>query len=103
MKKPMILTALALFSLNQTPVQAGDADAGATVFNTRGCIACHGASGKKPLVPTYPVIGGKPADFLSTELNKLRSGERQSPVMGPMAASLSDDDIANVSAYLATQ
>jgi cytochrome c553 len=96
MKKALIVTTLALF------VQAGDAAAGANTFNSRGCVGCHGVSGKKPIA-NYPVIGGKPADFLAAEMNKFRSGERQNPIMGPMAAGLSDADVDNLAAYLATQ
>jgi cytochrome c553 len=102
MKKALIVTTLALFSLSMSPVQAGDAAAGANTFNSRGCVGCHGVSGKKPIA-NYPVVGGKPADFIAAELNKFRSGERDNPVMKPMAAGLSDADVANLAAYLATQ
>ena len=66
------------------------------------CVGCHGVSGKKPIAD-YPVIGGKPADFIEAELKKFKSGERNNPVMMPMAAGLSDADMANLAAYLATQ
>ncbi len=103
MKKALIVTTLTLCSLSLTPVQAaGDAATGANTFNSRGCVGCHGPSGKKPL-GEYPVIGGKPADFIAAELNKFRSGERQNPIMGPMSAGLSDADVDNLAAYLATQ
>jgi cytochrome c553 len=102
MKKTLILTALALFGLSQTPLQAADANAGASAFNAKGCVGCHGPAGKKP-IPNTPAVGGKPADFVQAELAKFRSGERQNPMMTPMAAALSDDDIANLAAYLSSQ
>ncbi len=102
MKKALIVTTLTLCGLAFSPVQAGDADAGASTFNSRGCVGCHGAAGKKPIA-NYPVIGGKPADFIAAELNKFRSGERDNPVMRPMAAGLSDADVDNLAAYLAAQ
>jgi len=102
MKKALIVTTLTLCSLSMSPVQAGDADVGANTFNSRGCVGCHGVSGKKPIA-NYPVVGGKPADFIAAELNKFRSGERNNPIMGPMAAGLSDADVDNLAAYLATQ
>ena len=103
MKKALIVTTLTLCSLSLTPLHAGDAATGANTFNSRGCVGCHGPSGNKPIAPNYPVIGGKPAEFISAELNKFRSGERQNPIMGPMAAGLSDADVDNLAAYLATQ
>ncbi len=102
MKKALIVTTLILCSLSLTPVQAGDAATGASTFNSRGCVGCHGPSGKKPL-PNTPVVGGKPADFIAAELKKFRSGERNNPMMTPMAAGLSDADVDNLAAYLATQ
>ena len=102
MKKTLIFTALALFSLSQAPLMAGDAGAGANAFNSRGCIGCHGVSGMKP-IPNTPAVGGKPADYVKAELAKFRSGERKNPMMSPMAAALSDADIANLAAYLAAQ
>ena len=93
---------LLLVSLVHAPLQAGDAAAGATAYNARGCVGCHGPAGKQPL-PGYPVIGGKPAEFLVGELNKFRSGERDNPIMKPMAAMLSEADIDNLASYLATQ
>jgi cytochrome c553 len=98
---PVLLVALA--GLSSAPAMAGDAAAGAQVFATRGCVGCHGNSGKAPIAPNYPVIGGKPADFIAGELTKFRSKERQEPTMNAMSAGLSDADIANLAAYLASQ
>ncbi len=102
MKKSAIIAIIALAGLGSASLQAGDAGAGATAYNAKGCVGCHGAAGKKPIA-NYPVIGGKPADFIAAELNKFRSGERNNPVMMPMAAGLTDADVANLAAYLATQ
>lgn len=95
--------ALAALTLLQAPAQAGDEAAGEAAFNARGCIGCHGVSGKAPIAPNYPVIGGKQQSFISGELTRFRSGERQGPTMNAMASMLSDADIANIAAYLAAQ
>ena len=94
-----------LFSahLVSVPAFAGDAGAGAGAYANKGCIACHGASGKAPIAPNYPVLGGKDAAFISGELKKFKSGERKEPTMNAMAAALSDSDMDNIAAYLATQ
>ncbi len=103
MKKSAIVALIAFASLATGPLYAADAGAGATAFNAKGCVGCHGASGKAPIAANYPAIGGKPADFIEAELKKFRSGERNNPIMMPMAAGLSDADIANLAAYLASQ
>lgn len=102
MKKTLVVSLIALAGLVNMPSQAADAGAGANAYNAKGCIGCHGMSGKQPIAD-YPAIGGKPADYIAAELNKFRSGERNNPIMMPMAAGLSDADVANLAAYLATQ
>lgn len=62
------------------------------------CVACHGADGKG-IAPTFPVIAGQHADYLILTLKQYRSGERNNAQMAPMAANLSDDDIADLAAY----
>ena len=103
MRISAIIAILAISGLTFTTAQAADAAAGSSAYAAKGCVGCHGAAGKAPIAPNYPVIGGKPADFLVAELNKFRSGERNNPIMMPMAAGLSDADVANLAAYLATQ
>lgn len=102
MRTSAIIAMLALTGLINTPLQAGDAGAGASAYMAKGCVGCHGAAGKQPIA-NYPAIGGKPAEFISVELNKFRKGERNNPIMMPMAAGLNDADVANLAAYLAAQ
>ena len=103
MRISAIIAILAISGLTFNAAQAADAAAGSSAYMAKGCAGCHGASGKAPIAPNYPVIGGKPADFISAELNKFRTGERDNPIMKPMAATLSDADVANLAAYLASQ
>lgn len=103
MKRLTLMLLVAVAGLSTGPATAGDAAAGAQAFASRGCVGCHGNSGKAPIAPNYPVIGGKPADFIAGELTRFRSQERQEPTMNAMAAGLSDADIANLAAYLASQ
>ena len=79
---------------------AGDAAAGKAAFAAKGCAGCHGADAKTPTNPTYPVLVGKDAAYYKEQLVGFKSGSRQSPIMQPMAAGLSDADIDNLSAYL---
>jgi cytochrome c553 len=60
---------------------------------TTTCIACHGQNGIS-LSPTWPTLAGQHEDYLVHALNQYRNGERTDAVMAPMAAALSDDDVA---------
>lgn len=77
---------------------AGDAAAGKARSVT--CAACHGQDGIS-LVPSYPNLAGQKKDYLVSALNAYKSGARTNPLMQPMVASLSDEDIQNLAAYYA--
>ncbi|WP_311790840.1 MULTISPECIES: cytochrome c [Pantoea] len=82
------------------PVMAdGDVNAGAQ--KSVACTACHGAQGKSS-VPLYPNLAGQNAAYLNHALQAYKKGERsggQAEVMKAFVAGLSDDDMADLSAY----
>jgi cytochrome c553 len=66
------------------------------------CIGCHGIPGYKtayPKVYHVPKIGGQNSLYLANALKAYRSGERWHPSMRGIAASLSDEEIAQIAAY----
>lgn len=70
------------------------------------CIGCHGIPGYKatfPEVYQVPKIGGQSAKYIESALNAYKKGDRNHPSMQGIAASLSDQDIADVAAYYAQQ
>jgi len=62
------------------------------------CAACHG-DGNKTLDASYPKLAGQYPDYLSKALHEYKSGKRKNPIMGGQAANLSDQDIADLTAY----
>lgn len=70
------------------------------------CIGCHGIPGYKasfPEVYQVPMIGGQSAKYIENALKAYQKGERKHPTMRGIAASLSDQDMADVAAYYAQQ
>lgn len=102
----MGLVALAVSAWHATPVfaqaQEGDAEAGRVKAST--CIGCHGISGYRNVYPTFlvPKLGGQHTAYLESALKAYRSGQRTHPTMQGQASSLSDQDIADIAAFLAT-
>ena len=92
--------ACAALSLLISTAHGADLAAGAAKAET--CMACHGQRGISQM-PDTPSLAGQPDGFLQWQLVYFRSGTRKSPLMQPMATSLSDDDIRNLSAYFAAQ
>ncbi len=67
------------------------------------CAACHGADGRSTVIPQYPKIGGQSGPYLINALKAYRDGRRQgtyAAIMTAVAKPLSDDDIANLAAYI---
>lgn len=65
---------------------------------------CHGVTGYKNAYPSYrvPKIGGQSSQYLTQALTEYRQGKRKHPTMQAQAQSFSEQDIADISAYLST-
>ena len=86
-----------------------DLAAGEALYNggdaTRGvvaCITCHGPKGQSA-VGTWPKLAGQHAAYLAKQLHNFKEGTRANAVMMGMAMPLTDQDMANIAAYLAKQ
>jgi len=78
---------------------AADAAAGKTL--AEACAGCHGADGVSQM-PLTASLAAQPDEFVQWQLVYFRSGARKSEVMGPIAESLSNEDIRNLGAYYAS-
>jgi cytochrome c553 len=66
------------------------------------CIGCHGIKGYQasfPEIHKVPMISGQGAKYIAAALNAYKKGERKHPTMRGIAATMSDQDIADISAY----
>ena len=92
----LLLALAAVFPI----AHAQDAQRGAT--KVQMCIGCHGIVGYQadfPQVYKVPMIAGQDPKYISAALTAYRSGDRKHPTMRSVAASLTDQDIADVAAY----
>ena len=81
-----------------------DSEAGKALYAK--CAACHGADGKNPALNKSAIIAGQSAADLETKILEYKAGTRDVNGMGAMmkvqVATMSDEDIKAVSAYIAT-
>merc|ERR1711988_1491982 len=78
----------------------GDKEAGEARYK-KSCVACHGPAGKG--AASYPKISGKEVSYIKAKLETYRKGIEIGPnsaLMIMMAKPLSDEEIANLAAYL---
>jgi cytochrome c553 len=79
---------------------AGDPALGEKKFYT--CYGCHGLENYRNAYPDYtvPRLRRQHASYIVAALQEYRSGERPHPTMHAQAASLSDQDMEDIAAYL---
>jgi len=88
------------------PAAKADSTKGQNIAN-KICSACHGADGNSP-TPANPKLASQVPEYLQKQLANFKPvagkrAERENPIMGGMAASLSVEDMRDVSAYYAAQ
>jgi len=96
------LLALAAVSPAAAADSAGNVDAGRQKAST--CVGCHNIPGYKtafPVVYSVPKLDGQHAAYIVSSLRAYKSGERKHPSMRAVAASLSDQDMADLAAFYA--
>jgi cytochrome c553 len=79
-------------------ILTGDIERGEKISNV--CGMCHGVNGISN-VPIYPNLAGQKEQYLVLQLKAFRSGERVNMAMTSHAQKLTDQDIADLSAYYA--
>ena len=77
-----------------------DAARGATIATT--CLGCHGVEGYYNTYPTYhvPKLGGQNAKYIESALKAYADGSRAHDTMHANADNLSEQDIADIAAFM---
>jgi len=86
------------------PLEAADGEPEAGKQKKQMCEGCHGIAGYRtayPVVYSAPKLGGQTAGYIVKSLQDYRIGARKHPSMNGVAASLSDQDMADLAAYYA--
>ncbi|MDP3519846.1 MAG: c-type cytochrome [Hydrogenophaga sp.] len=99
----MVTMTLATFAA-QAQAPAGDVKAGES--KAAMCIGCHGIPGYQnsfPEIHKVPMIQGQSDKYIISALGAYKKGERKHPSMRGIAASLSDQDMADLAAFYAAQ
>ena len=95
----LLITALAV---STAPTFAkGDIEAGKAKAEKAACQTCHGADGNAA-DPQYPRLAGQYNQYLQQVLHEYKDGARNNPIMKGMVATLSDQDIEDISAYFSS-
>ncbi|SEQ82206.1 c-type cytochrome [Giesbergeria anulus] len=66
------------------------------------CAACHAADGNSTIAAN-PKLAQQHPEYLVKQLQEFKSGKRANAIMSGMAAALTDDDMRNIAAWVATK
>ena len=102
------LALVAALALAGSVAQADEVKGSAAAGNGKVwlCVGCHSIPEYRadyPLVYKVPMIGGQNAAYIASALAAYKKGERKHPTMRSIAASLSDQDMADIGEYYAAQ
>ena len=95
----MIFGAGVGFAVAAVPASAAD-DIEA---KAQACAVCHGQNGVSIDPKTIPIIWGQQQSYLVKQLHDYRSGDRDDPIMSPIAKQLAQEDLRKIAAYFAAK
>ena len=96
----LIVSLLLTVGISGIAHAAGDATAGQA--KAAVCGACHGPDGNS-MAPNFPKLAGQGERYLNKQLHDIKSGKRTVLEMTGLLTNLSDQDLADLSAYFASQ
>ncbi|MGD8236620.1 MAG: c-type cytochrome [Chromatiales bacterium] len=100
MKKWLMTLSMATAMVSSVAVAGGDAAAGKA--KSAMCAGCHMADGNS-VNGMWPKLAGQHESYIIKQLQDFKAGDRVDPTMQPMAAGLSEDDMANLAAFYNSQ
>ncbi|MEO8154260.1 MAG: c-type cytochrome [Rhizobacter sp.] len=105
-----LLSSLMLIASLVAPAAAAEHESAAAkpdlakgqTISTNVCGACHTADGSRGS-PANPILQGQHPEYLAKQLTEFKAGKRANPIMQGFAATLSDADIRDVTAFYASK
>ena len=82
-------------------IGSGNPVLGKRKIQSENCQECHGENGVSSVV-SVPKLAGQNSQYIVKQLLDFQSGKRSHPIMNAMAEGLTDDDLADIAAYFAS-
>ena len=89
-------------SVDETKLRVGPGDPVAGKSKAELCYGCHGEDGNSTDTTT-PKLAGQYGPYIAKEVRNYQASIRADQTMSAVAKSVSDDDLADISAYFAIQ
>jgi cytochrome c553 len=89
-------------SVDEIKLRIGSGDPVAGKSKAELCFGCHGEDGNST-DPQYPKLAGQYGMYIAKQVRNYQATTRTHMIMSGMAASVSDEDLADIAAYFASQ
>ncbi len=91
------------------PIGTGVVDeesAGANLFKTKTCTACHGKDAVSPILPDYPKIAGHTVEYALQQMQDIKNGTRANSMavlgMKGVMHLVTEEEMAQLAEYIST-
>ena len=98
----LFVTLLAILAANVFAAEPLKGNPGSGKTKTMVCGGCHGVDGNS-LVPMFPKLAGQGEKYLLKQLLDIKEGRRPIPTMMGQLDSMSEQDLADIASYYASQ
>ena len=102
MKKKLLAVSISLALTSASSILHAEGNINAGKEKAASCASCHGENGNS-MVSTFPKLAQQHSSYLQKQLHAFKDGTRNDPMMSAMALALTDEDMADISAYYAAQ
>ncbi len=102
MKKKLLVLSICIVTTGVPSILHAEGNATAGKEKAASCVSCHGDHGNS-MVSTFPKLAQQHSSYLVKQLQAFKDGSRKDPMMSPMAAGLTDEDMKDIGAYYAEQ
>ncbi|MBI5430897.1 MAG: cytochrome c4 [Nitrosomonadales bacterium] len=82
--------------------RTGSGDTASGQGKSELCQGCHGADGNS-IDPLIPKLSGQYDKYIAKQLRNYQAGVRTHQIMNAMAATISDEELADIASYFASQ
>jgi len=102
MIKKLLTVSISLALATSTGFVFAQGKAGAGKEKAASCAGCHGEDGNSAM-SSFPKLAGQHQGYLVKQLKAFKAGERNAPMMAPLAMGLDDESIEEIAAYYSAQ
>ncbi|MGY6277440.1 c-type cytochrome [Methylomonas sp. MgM2] len=102
MIKKLLIVSISLALASSAGFVYAQGKAGVGKEKAASCAGCHGEDGNSAM-PSFPKLAGQHEGYLVRQLKAFKNGERNAPMMAPLAMGLDEKSMEEIAAYYATQ